>query len=171
MNLRATILKEHSRNTRDKIIKWVGNSQQRFDELFELFITDEDLVMQRAAWPVSYIIIAHPQLIQKHFDRLIKNLSKSKLHAAVKRNTVRLLQDIDIPQRFHGDIMNICFNYVASPEEPAAVKAFSLTILQNLSDQYPEIRNELKLIIDERWNYETAAFRSRARKILKEFSS
>ena len=171
MNLRATILKEHSRNTRDKIIKWVGNSQQRFDELFELFITDEDLVMQRAAWPVSYIIIAQPQLIQKHFDRLIKNLGKSKLHAAVKRNTVRLLQDIDIPQRFHGDIMNICFNYVASPEEPAAVKAFSLTILQNLSDQYPEIRNELKLIIDERWNYETAAFRSRARKILKEFSS
>ncbi|MEI9912474.1 MAG: hypothetical protein WDO71_24170 [Bacteroidota bacterium] len=47
-------------------------------------------------------------------------------------------------------------------------KAFSLTILQNLSRLYPEIRNEIKVIIEERWEHETAAFRSRAKKILKE---
>jgi hypothetical protein len=30
---------------------------------------------------------------------------------------------------------------------------------------YPGIKQELKLIIEERWPYETAAFRSRAKKI------
>jgi hypothetical protein len=63
--------------------------------------------------------------------------------------------------------MDICFTYIADPQEKVAVKAFSLTILENLSHQYPEIRNELKLIIEERWEHETAAFRSRAKKILK----
>jgi hypothetical protein len=63
--------------------------------------------------------------------------------------------------------MDTCFRYIASPDETVAVKAFSLTILHNLSHQYPEIKNELKLVIEERWNYETAAFRSRAKKILK----
>jgi len=85
----------------------------------------------------------------------------------VKRNSVRLLQHIDIPKKFHGEVMDLCFNYVSSPNEPVAVKAFSLTILQNLSTDYPEIKNELKLIIEDRWPHETAAFHSRAKKFLK----
>ena len=63
--------------------------------------------------------------------------------------------------------MDICFHYLSSPNEPVAIKAFSLTILQNLSKQYPEIKNEIKLIIEERWEHETAAFHSRAKKFLK----
>jgi hypothetical protein len=64
--------------------------------------------------------------------------------------------------------MDLCFGYIASPDEAIAVKAFSLTVLQNFSRRYPEIKNELKVIIEERWDYETAAFRSRAKKILKD---
>jgi hypothetical protein len=63
--------------------------------------------------------------------------------------------------------MDICLRYISSPDEPVAVKAFSLSILQNLSKLYPEIKNEVKLIIEERSPYETAAFHSRAKKFLK----
>jgi hypothetical protein len=64
--------------------------------------------------------------------------------------------------------MNLCFDYIISPKEKPAVKAFSLTVLQNLSRQYPEIKNELRTIIETQWDNESPAFRSRARKILKE---
>ena len=168
MDLRETILKEHSKAQTNKIVKWVGDDQKRFDELFNLFLNDEYRVIQRASWPLSYCLIKYPKLIQKHFGKLLENLRKSNLHNAVKRNTVRLLQDITIPRKFHGEVMNICFEYIADPKEKVAIKAFSLTILQNFSRQYPEIKQELKTIIEDRWNYETAAFRSRAKKILKE---
>ena len=167
MNLRATILAEHSKSNCTKIVQWIGDSQKRFDELIALFLGDDPLVVQRAAWPLSYAAIAQPQLIKKHFGKLIRNLQKPKIHDAVKRNTVRLLQDMTIPEKYHGDIMNKCFEYISSPDETAAVKAFSLTVLHNLAKSYPEIKNELKLVIEERWDYETAAFHSRARKILK----
>jgi hypothetical protein len=62
--------------------------------------------------------------------------------------------------------MDICFRYIAFPNEAVAVKAFSLTVLQNLSKTYPEILPEIKLLIEERWDHETAAFKSRAKKIL-----
>jgi len=169
MNLKETILAEHSRAQTDKIIKWIGSNQQRFDELFGLFLNDEYRVVQRAGWPLSYCVQRHPQFIRKHFTRLIKNLRKPNLHDAVKRNTVRILQDIPIPAKLHGEVMDICFGYITDPKEKVAVKAFSLTVLQNLSRQYPDIRNELKLIIEERWPHETAAFRSRAKKILAQF--
>jgi hypothetical protein len=89
------------------------------------------------------------------------------MHDAVKRNTVRLLQDISIPKKYQGEIMSLCFDYISSPTEKIAVKAFSLTVLQNLSKSYPEIKQELKAVIEDRWDYETAAFHSRAKKILK----
>lgn len=167
MKLREAILKEHSKAQTKKIVKWVGDDQHRFDELFGLFLNDESRVVQRAAWPLSYCVIDHPALIKKHLGKLLKNLEKPDLHDAVKRNTVRLLQDIDIPEKYHGDLMNTCFNYISSPVEKPAIKAFSLTILENLSARYPDIKQELKAVIEDRWEYETAAFRSRARKILR----
>ena len=75
--------------------------------------------------------------------------------------------NIALPSALHGRVMSTCFNFVQAPETPIAVKAFSLSILSNLSVDYPEIRNELKLIIESQWDDASPAFRSRARKILK----
>lgn len=168
MNLREEILKEHSKAQCARIVKWVGSNQVRFDELFELFLKDEYRVVQRAAWPVSYCVIAHPQLIKKHWGRLVKNLKKPTLHDAVKRNSIRLLQDIDIPEKYEGDIMNICFGYIESPGEAIAVKAFSLTVLGNLAKKYPGIIPELKLIIEEQLPYQSPALRSRTKRLYKQ---
>ncbi len=168
MNLRNTILKEHSKANCTRIVKWIGNNQQRFDELVRLFLQDEYRIIQRAAWPLSEAVLQHPGLIKKHLKKILGYVKKPGLHDAVKRNTVRLLQAIDIPEKFQGEVMNHCFNYISSPDEKPAVKASALTVLQNLSNQYPEIKQELKTIIEDRWEFESAAFKSRARKILKE---
>jgi hypothetical protein len=166
-NLREQILKEHSKAQCTIIVNWVGASQQRFDELYNLFLNDEYRVVQRAAWPVSNCVMAHPNFIDRHWGSLIKNLQKPNLHNAVKRHSIRLLQDITIPKKYQGQIMDICFKYVESPTEAVAVKAFSLTILSNLSKQYPEIIPEIKLLIEEQLGRQTAAFKSRAKMFLK----
>ena len=167
-DLREQILKEHSKAQCTTIVNWVGASQQRFDELFHLFLNDEYRVVQRAAWPVSYCVIAHPDFIKKYWPALIKNLQKQNLHNAVKRNSIRLLQGIKIPKKYQGQIMDICFKYVESPTEAVAVKAFSLTVLGNLAKQYPEIIPEMKLLIEEQLPHQTAAFKSRVKLLFKE---
>jgi hypothetical protein len=97
---------------------------------------------------------------------LLDNLDKKGNPDAVTRNTMRLLQYVEIPHRHHGRVMSTCFDFIQSNELAPAIKAFSLTILQNMAKEYPEIKPELKLIIRERWSIETAAFRSRAKRIL-----
>lgn len=171
MNIREALLKEHSRQQCDKIVHYIGNSQTRFDELIALFFSNEYRVVQRAAWALSYSAIAHPSLIKKHLKKLIENLNKPGIHDAVKRNTVRLLQTTEVPPSLHGQIMNVCFRFVEDPDEAVAIKAFSLTVLYNLSKQYPEIIPEIKLLISEGMPRQTAAFASRAKKILKGFES
>ena len=168
MNLKEEILKEHSKTQCLKIVQWISNSQHRFDELFHLFLGGEYRVTQRAAWPLSYCVQAHPELIKKNFRKLLNNLQQPNLHNAIKRNTVRLLQYVDIPKKLQGQVMDICFGYVASPKEAVAIKAFSLTILGNLAKLYPEILPEIKLLIEEQLPNQTAAFKSRAKHFLKE---
>ncbi|HRO47087.1 hypothetical protein [Agriterribacter sp.] len=168
MNIRDAILEEHSKSQCVKIVAYIGNSQERFDELAALFLYDTYRVAQRAAWPLSYCVAAHPGLIKKHLKKIIHNLKKPGIHNAVKRNTVRLLQEIDIPKPLHGEVMATCFAYVADPKEAVAVKAFSLGVLGRLARQYPAIIPEIKLLIEEQLPHQTAAFASRAKSILKE---
>ena len=168
MNLRNEILKEHSKAQCTKIVKWVGSNQLRFDELFYLFLNDEYHVVQRAAWPVSYCVDEHPQLINKHWKELMDNLKKPNLHDAVKRNSIRLMQHIELPEAYHGVIMDMCFTYLESPKESLAVKVFSMSVLGNLTKYYPEIKPELKLIIDDQFPYQSAGFKSRAKQVLKQ---
>jgi len=167
MDLRQQILKEHSKAQTLKIVNWIGSDQSRFDKLFNLFLNDLPMVVQRAAWPLSYAVVAHPIFIKKHFKKLLHNLDKPGIHNAVRRNTVRLLDEVEIPSKYEGDIMNRCFDYLLDPKEMAAVKAHSLTILNKLSAKYPEIKTELITIIEENWEREGAAFRARAKRILR----
>jgi hypothetical protein len=170
MDLHQLLRSEHSKKQTDRIVRYIGDDAARFAVLMELFFKGEYRITQRAAWPLSYCVRAHPALIGPYFKPLLDNLARKDIHVAVTRNTVRLLQDVDIPKRYHGRVMSTCFDFIQSPETPIAVKAFSLTILANLSAQYPEIRAELRLIIEEQWEHATPAFRSRAKKILKDTS-
>ncbi|HLI92499.1 MAG TPA: hypothetical protein VKU83_02770 [Puia sp.] len=167
MDLLKLLRHEHSKRQTDMIVEWVGADKERFGRLIELFFSGEYRITQRAAWPLSYCVQRYPSLIVPYYKRLLDNLARTDIHVAVIRNTVRLLQHVSIPKRFHGRVMNTCFDLIQKPETPIAVKAFSLTILSNLAADYPEIRGELRLIIEEQWEQATPAFRSRARKILK----
>jgi hypothetical protein len=167
MDLLKLLRAEHSKRQCDRIVAYIGSDKERFAQLIELFFRGEYRITQRAAWPLSYCVRQHPQLIARYYRQLLDNLGRKDIHVAVVRNTVRLLQDVSIPKRWHGRVMSTCFEFVEDPATPIAVKAFALSILSNLSAEYPEIRGELKTLIESQWEQATPAFRSRARKILK----
>lgn len=166
MDILQSLKKEHSKKQTDRIVDYIGADKAKFGVLIEIFFQGEYRITQRAGWPLSNCVRNHPELIGPYFKPLLDNLKRKDIHVAVVRNTVRLLQDVTIPKKHQGRVMNICFDFVQDPQTPIAVKAFSLTILSNLATDYPDIRGELKLIIEEQWEHSTAAFRSRAKKIL-----
>ncbi len=172
MNIREELLKEknHTKEQALKISEYACASSKHFAALIQCFLSNEYRVAQRAAWSVSWATQKKPELIQPYIKDLIAQLPGKNIHNAVIRNSVRILQKIKIPEEFHADLMNNCFAFIESNTTPVAIKAFSLTTLFNLSKIYPEIKNELKLIIEERWNHETAAFKLRGKNILNKLN-
>jgi hypothetical protein len=171
MDLEKELLKRQSRVHCNFIVKYIGDDETRFADLMRLFFKGDYRLTQHAAWPISYCIRQYPILAKPYFKKFIDQLSNSEAHPAARRNIIRLLQFVEIPKKFHGKLMDICFQFISNPEEAIAVKAFSLTILSKLAEFYPEILPEIKTVIETRWEFETPAFHSRARKILKGLKS
>ena len=153
MDLKEAILKEHSKRQTQLIAEYIGSNQKRVDELMHLFFFAEYRVVQRASWVVSYCAEAHPVLIAKHFAPLIQNLSKPGLHDAVKRNTLKVLQDLDAPDELLGTLVDLCFGFIYSPSEAIAVKAISINILVKTCIKYPELKEELIPLLNELLNH------------------
>ncbi|MBT1701721.1 hypothetical protein [Chryseosolibacter indicus] len=167
MDLKKELLRTRSRNRVDKIVSYIGSDKDRFKQLVDLFLEGPYTVTQRASWPLSYSVENNPLLVKPHLRTLIKHLENSELHDAVKRNTLRLLQFVDIPTSFQGSIANICFLFLQNKKEPVAIRCFAMTVLFNITKENPELKNELKVLIEDNLPYAKPAFISRARKVLK----
>lgn len=166
MNIEEQLLIEHSRANATFISNYIGTNSIKFDQLMKLFFVNKYIITQRAAYSVGISIDNHPELIEPYIKALINNLDHD-IHDAVKRNTVRILEKIDIPESHQGILTEKCFQYLLSNNEPIAVKAFSMSILFNMAMKYHELKNELKIVIEDMMEHGTPAITSRGKKILK----
>ncbi|MBE9460522.1 hypothetical protein ACFP1I_02570 [Dyadobacter subterraneus] len=168
MNIREELLKQqiHFKKHALKITEFAVSSDKNFKELIKCFLSNDIRVAQRAAWSVSWAAQKKPEIVQPYIRVLVDQLKRNDVHNAVIRNSLRILEDLIIPEEFHGEVMDACFHFLQKRETAIAIKAFALTVLFNLSKIYPEIKNELRIIIEENMEYETAAYRSRGKKIL-----
>jgi hypothetical protein len=167
MDLVAVILQEHSRAQALKISKWVGADPKKFTILVDVFLKGPYRVTQRAAWPLNFVVEQHPGMIIPHLKKILDHLNRPGIHDAVKRNTMRLLQFIDVPKKYEGRIADTCFNFLRNRKEAVAIRVFAMTVLANISMQNPDLKPELKIIIEDQIPYESPAFVSRAKRVLK----
>jgi hypothetical protein len=171
MDIRAAIIKEHSRAQLLKIVKYIGDDPDRFKKLIEIFLAGPYRVTQRAAWPISVVAETQPQLLIPHLKKILDFARKPGVHDSVKRNAVRLLQFIEIPKKLHGNIADLCFEFLQDKKEPIAVKVFSMSALATIAQSNPELKKELKIIIEDQLPYASAGFLVRARRVLKQLDS
>jgi hypothetical protein len=171
MNIKEEILKEHSKKQVLQIAAYASLSKKNFKELVKCFLADDYRLAQLASWSLFWAVKKDPDLVKPYIPDVVAQMQRTDVHNSVVRHSINILEQINIPEKFHGEVMNACFNFIETPATPIAIKAFSLTTLYNLSKQYPEIGPELKLIIEERWDTETAAFKSRGKNILRDLES
>jgi hypothetical protein len=60
---------------------------------------------------------------------------------------------MEIPVKYHGILVDICFGFVTDARNPAAIRAFSLKVAANICKKYPELKQEFMLMLDEMKKY------------------
>ncbi|MBM2840585.1 MAG: hypothetical protein HW412_1113 [Bacteroidetes bacterium] len=106
-------------------------------------------------------------MIRPYLGKMIKRMQEPGVHDAVRRNVIRILQFIEIQDRLLGEVATVCFRYLASPNEPIAVKVFSMTVLGTIAQKEPDIKNELRLVTEQQLSTGSMGFCSRAKRVMR----
>lgn len=167
MNLETELLREHSRRQADIIVAWVGGDRRRLKDLMRVFLTGERLPAQRAAHAVGIFWEKHLEMITPYLGRMVARMQEEGVHDAVTRCVVRGLQCVEIPPGLFGHLANACFDYLSSGETPIAIRCLSMTVLARIAEKEPDLWGELRLVIEQHLPYAGAAFRARAKQVLK----
>lgn len=166
MDLKEALLKENSKENVVRISKYIGNDEQKFAALMDLFFNDKYRLSQRAAWVMSVTANKKEFLIAPYMEIMIKHLSIDEKPAIV-RNIVRVLQDMEIPESLLGEAFEKCYALVAHRESPVAIKAFSITILYNICKIEPELKNEVSDLVQMQLPGASSGLKNRSLKVLK----
>ena len=166
MNLKALLTREHSKSSRDLIVEHLLANPNEVDDLMTLFFGNEILTTQYSAWVVGRLGEIRPELVSPYFPKMIKVMSKGNCTDAVYRNSFRVLQFQKVDESLWGELFDLCIEVLTSNKMAVAIKVFAMTTAFNIVKEVPELKNELKLVVEELIPEGTAGIKSRGNKVL-----
>jgi len=168
MDIKKLLLAGYSRENADLLVSFIKDDKDKFSVLMKMVFGEDKILSQRASWVMTGSIEKYPQLANPYLDMLIDFMEHpiTGFHISVFRHIVRSFQYIEIPEDYHGRMIDIAFCFVMDRKEAIAIRAYAITILENFVRLYPELKDELIQVLKLEMDYTTAAFKSRARKII-----
>lgn len=165
MDFESQLKAEISRRNTDFMTAAVDGSEEYFDIVWQLMKKGSHPVPHRASWVISTCYDRWPDLLQPYLHDMIDYIPKAE-HTGIKRLLLRILVTSDIPSGKLGEVLNICFDYMEK-EMPVAVKVHAMQIIYNISEKEPDLKPELIALIESQLPFQSKAFTSRGKKLLK----
>lgn len=139
------------------------------NELLVYALCENQLVSNRAIWVLTHCSDMEPDRIKPFHEILINHLKNKKLHSGVVRSIVRIFQTQPVPEKLQSYMLDKCFEYIKNPSEAIAVRAFAMSVVFNISKAYPELLNELSIVLNHlNIAEESAGIKNRAKHILND---
>jgi hypothetical protein len=146
----------HSKTLTLELVAFIGNDVARMSELMVCFFDAEWRICQRAAWAVGMIGEKQPSLIEPFLEQMLLNL-KTPQHDAILRNTMRAIHALpSIPENVVGLTVDAAFRFLEDPSVPIAIRMFSMRILGNICKKEPDLKSELRVLLEDILEHEKA---------------
>ena len=167
--LRDALLEEHSKQQAVKITEWIGSNCKRFAALVAIICgSEQGIPAQRGAWVITHCAEANPEVVVPYLKDLLENLKKPELHDAIKRNTMKAMALLPIPDDLAGLAFDLGFRFLSDEGEAVATRAYSMTVLKKVCELEPALANEVILTLEAHLPHnQKPAFQSRAKHVLK----
>jgi len=161
-------LADSSRKLADLTANMVYDNPELFDDLVTLALSDESPFAQRAARVLSICTLECPEIIRAHRRNIIRQLPSLR-NEGVIRSLLKVYAEMPTSylESEKSVLMNLCFDFLSSAGTPVALKVYSMEILYRMSENIPELRHELYLVIESQMPFSSAGYKSRGEKILR----
>lgn len=169
----------HSRENRKKYALLIISNPELIPKVLDILFQVNDKTSCRAAWLLEFVARENLDSILSYLDRFTENMHTVHQDPAVR--PVAKICEYLIEAYYHRDInhtkdylkpehkeriIELSFDYMITDQKVAA-KAYSMNTLYLLGKEYEWIHPELSMILERDFNLGTAAFKARARHLLK----
>lgn len=167
LNLKDELLPDIREFKAPALAQKIINSNQ-INQLVALAFEKDHLLSSRAMWVLAHCSDLDYESTKPYHVKLVNNLKQKNLHNGVIRNTLRLFQKHDVPKKTESFVLDKCFEYIKNSAEAIAVRAFAITVVFNIAKPYPELLNELLIVLNHLSETEDGpGIRSRVKNTIK----
>lgn len=165
--IQSLLAANHSKANTQRIVGIIGYDADLFEELVAIFLGQDAELARRAAWVFSELAPRFPEVCYRYWSAMLAMVGRRNVHDAIKRGFFRALQDLETPELYLGDTVQLCFEQLMNRQAAIAIRVFAMTSLVNLAQQLPELKSEIRLILEDELPFGSAGFVSRAKRELR----
>ncbi|TXE10077.1 adenylosuccinate lyase [Seonamhaeicola algicola] len=168
----------HSREKRNYYANLMINNPNLIPKLLDILFKVDDKISPRAAWVFEFMCSKNIDFVVPHLSTFTQNIKYVHIDAAVRpvakvceliamayKNNHKKITNA-LTQTHKELIIETCFDYLIN-DEKVAPKAYSMTTLYIFGKEYDWIYPELITILERDFTLQSAAFKARAKQVLK----
>ncbi|MGD2035761.1 MAG: hypothetical protein PVF73_11930 [Bacteroidales bacterium] len=161
-------LADSSRLLADILVKEIGDSPEKFDEMMNVTLLDIYPYSMRAARILALCSENNAKLMNKHIGKMALALKSLKVEG-VRRGFLKILSDHpeNIDEHSWGIITDLAFDWLGNPKEAISIRYYCMELLLYLQHQYPELKEEFVSILESIVRESSQGLKTKCRHTLK----
>lgn len=153
----------------NEVVDEILEHPDSFGTLVKFMIHGNAQQSNMAAWVLTHTVDREMKILEPFVKDIIDFLEKD-ISEGVRRSCLRALEKTKITEQYAGKLIDLCFGYFDSKIQPVAIKSISMSIIFNCAQNEPDVLNELKLMIEDQLDYQTAAVVGRGKVLINKIN-
>lgn len=146
-------------------IEYITDHNILLTDLVDILYLDSKTAM-RFSWIIGTLCELDPKSVFPVVNQIFENRNKIKT-PNFDRTIAKIFYLVEIPQEIEGQAVDIMFSWLINPKILVSTKNYSLFALYKLTEKYPDLKIELKEIIEDQLDKNSNDFKKRATLILQ----
>lgn len=143
--------------------------QPDFIEATLPLLKEKGKIGMRYSWLVGGLLDMKPDCLNEHVEYFYKHLPEADF-PNYDRTVAKFFYLADVPETIKGEAIDILFKWLNDPGISVSTKNYSALALCKLADEFPDIRNEVILVLSEQQFRNKSSFEKLAAKLLMKFN-
>lgn len=149
----------------DKMLNDLRKDQDLVDAYVEFSLSNHKLSW-RATWVIAHFSKEHPEQVQKHLNSFIQNLYKIKKDGHL-RETLKIITNLKLTEDQTSEVFDICYDLLQNNKLQSSVRYASFYFILKVAEDYPELKEEIKIIFENIKDYLSNGIKHSMEKRLK----
>ena len=160
------LLQEYSARCRDEVAALIGEDRDRYAIAFELLCSGIPPIPHRIAWVLEALNSIHPFHAEHYVPQLFAQIPMMQ-HQMELRAATRILAETPIQKPMIPAMWDMMLQFLLDSGTLPALKVNSMQLLYAITREEPELKYELRLVVQDQLQFAGPYLRSNASKMLK----